>query len=149
MATKIHSTMAVSDGLDVRVTLADGRALTFHFNGVPADVQAAVDDAAATYPVAPVEPVADTVEDSPIETAFKAQRDAAKVAAIGFIYTNPACTSDHVIAAIAALAPMLNGPYMLGLYMQTSVANGYIETATFDAFKAFILSRTPEQLMEM
>lgn len=150
MAVTILDQSVVCDGLDVRCLLSDGRMMTFHFVDVPANLQATVDGLEASYPVPepPPEPVVN-VPDSPIEIEFKRQRDAAKIAAIGYIYQNPTCTEADVTAVAGSQAPLLNGAYLLGMYVTGSFEQGYIAENTFAAFVQFILSRTPEQLMEI
>jgi hypothetical protein len=153
--TTILDQSKVCDGYDVRCQLENGETTVFHFATEPADVQAIVDELGTAYmnrpapemPVVP-EPIV-AVQDTPIEAEFKRQRDAAKVAAIGYIYQNPGCSEADVTAIAGSQAPLLNGSYLLGMYVSGSFEQGYIAENTFAAFVQFILSRTPEELMSI
>jgi aspartate-semialdehyde dehydrogenase len=97
----------------------------------------------------PVVPDNTNPQDSPIEAEFKRQRDLFKVNGIGYIYSNPNCTLEEVLAAVQPLAPMISGAFLIQTYIQGAFDNGYIAEATFEAFKNFICSRTLTELMSI
>lgn len=151
MATIISSGQ-VCDGFDVEVRLDDGRRHTFHFVEPPADVAAEVERLAAALPppdALPAPPPADATALSPIEQEFRRQRDAAKLAAIEYMYNHPDCAAEDVIAAAGQAAPMLNGSVLLNAYLEQAFARGYITELSFEAFRVFILSTPPEVLMQL
>jgi hypothetical protein len=90
---------------------------------------------------------AEPIEKTPIVDEFVSQRDAAKIAAIAYIYSHPDCTEADVIAASQTVAPMISGAYLMGLYVNGAKDRGFISEASFGAFKMFVLGLTPEQLM--
>lgn len=143
---EILSSGYVSDGYDVAVSLNDGRPHTFHFLTAPENIQDIVDTLALSLEQS-VEILPSVVTESPIEATFKAQRDQAKTTAIMYIYSHPDCTVEDVIASTADVAPMLNGEYLLNIYIVGAYTSGFISENTFEAFKIFILSRSIEQLM--
>lgn len=137
--TAIQKITRVSDGWDIRMD--DGR--TLHSLIERTDWQAWAD----SMPV-PADPPA-PVETGPssVELEFQRQRDAAKLAAVMYIYQYPDCSEAEVVGAVAC--PLLNSAGLLGLYIANCAASGYIESADFGLFKAFILTTPPETLMEL
>jgi hypothetical protein len=77
------------------------------------------------------------------------QRDAAKMAAINYIFVNPSCSDAEVLGAASAVAPLIDVQYLLGMYVSGAYEQGMIAENTFAAFREFILSRTPEELMSI
>lgn len=87
--------------------------------------------------------------DSPIEAEFKRQRDAFKVAAIGFVHQARECSLEDVLAACAGVAPMINGAVLIQTYIAGAAQQGLIAEPTFEAFREFVAGLTIQQLMEM
>ena len=88
-------------------------------------------------------------QDSPIEAEFKRERDAFKVAAIGFVHQARDCSLEDVLAACAGVAPMINTAPLIQTYIAGAAQQGLIAEPTFEAFREFVAGLTLDQLMEM
>jgi len=84
---------------------------------------------------------------SDIERAFQAERDNLKTAAITYLFMNQNCTQEELITYLEPSETFVKVSAFITLYIQGSFEKGYCEENTFESFKTFILSRTPEELM--
>jgi len=134
------------DGWDYFVLLASGESHTFHSPTEQADPQAFIDSLEASVEVAPPDPMP---ADAPVADELQQQRDAAKLATIAYMFAHPDCSQEEAADAGQAVAPLLNGVALMQRYITGSYELGYIPEATFAHFKAFVLSLTPEQLMQL
>jgi hypothetical protein len=150
------TTFAISDGAIVEFTVANGgnimsQSPIFHNDSAPSNVTILTAlytlISKAVMSCTPCGYRDPTPLESPIEVAFKEQRDAGKIAAISYIYANPNCAEAEAVAAAQAVAPLINAAFLLNIYIAQSFEQGFINESTFAAFKAFVLSKTPEELM--
>lgn len=86
---------------------------------------------------------------SDIEKAFQAERDQLKLLAITYIYNNPNCTQEELVAYLSPSETFVKVSSFIVLYIQGSFERGLILKNTFEAFRTFVLSRTPEELMKI
>lgn len=93
-----------------------------------------------------IETVVQAKEDSPIEAAFKAERDELKVQAITYICQHPQCDVVDLLAHLgqgALIAPA----GLLMSYIVGAAQSGMIADSSFEAFRDFIATKTLEELM--
>jgi hypothetical protein len=98
----------------------------------------------------PTEPLPPEVSISVIDKALQETKERLKPFSIGYIKTHPSCTDSTLLTAItnqygaedAGLAKKL-----IALYVQGSFEQGYIQEATFVAFRNWIVT-TPEEILE-
>jgi hypothetical protein len=86
---------------------------------------------------------------SEIERMFQIERDAAKVAAIQHIKSNPECTEEDILVLVTPMCTIINPAALMPVYVGGAFEKGMISENTFAAFKEFVLARTPEELMQI